>query len=97
MIGGLFSLPGILVVTKNTLEEHNWLWRNRKIKWTEIKEIRSENQGSAVTVIGPSRIRIVHSNVYPDHARFLMEIKKHCGDNLPSDFPEKPLSSPPAV
>ena len=96
-IGGLFSLPGILVVTNDALEEHNWVWRKRKIKWTEIEEIRTEKKGNAVTVIGPGRIRTVYTNVYPDRARFLMEIKKHCGDNLPPDFPEKPLSSATAV
>ena len=90
-IGGVLSISGVLVVTNDALEERNWIWRNRKIRWSEIQEIHAEKKGSAITVIGPGRGRILYTNVYPDRARFLMEIKKHCGDNLPPDFPSEPL------
>lgn len=93
VIGAVLSIPGILVVTNEALEEINWVWWNKKIRWTEIQEINAEKRGSAVTVIGPGRRKIVYTNVYPDRPRFLLEIKRHCGDDLPSNFPNEELSS----
>lgn len=96
-IGGMLSLPGVLMVTNDALEERNWIWRNKKIRWSEVQEIHAEKKGSAITVIGPGRSRILYTNVYPDRARFLIEIKKHCGDNLPPDFPSEPLNSDTSI
>jgi hypothetical protein len=97
VIGAVLSVPGIIVVKNEALEELNWIWRNKEIHWTEIQEIQSEKRGSAVTVIGSGRSKIVYTNVYPDRPRFLLEIKRHCGDNLPSNFPNEPLNSDTAV
>jgi hypothetical protein len=93
----IFMVPGILVVTHEALLERNWLWRSKKIRWTEIQEIRTEKKGSAITVIGLHRSKIVYTNIYPDRAQFLIEIRNHCGDNLPSNFPGEPLNSNSAV
>jgi len=92
-IAALLSLPGTLVVTDEALEEINWVWKNKKIRWVEIQEIDTEKRGSAVTVIGSGRRKIVYTNVYPDRPRFLFEIKKHCGDDLPSNFPNQEMNS----
>jgi hypothetical protein len=92
-IAALLSLPGTLVVTDEALEEINWVWKNKKIRWVEIQEIDTEKRGSAVTVIGSGRRKFVYTNVYPDRPRFLFEIKKHCGDDLPSNFPNQEMNS----
>jgi hypothetical protein len=88
-IGGVSMLPGVLVASSEALEEVNWVWRNKKIRWTEIQEINTEKRGSAVTVIGSGNRKIVFANIYPDRPRFLLEIEKHCGENLPSNFPNE--------
>lgn len=97
VIGALGSMPGTLEVTNEALEEINWVWRNKKIRWTEIQEIDTEKRGSSVTVIGSDRRRIVYTNIYPDRPRFLLEIKRHCGDNLPSNFPNEQPGSDDAI
>jgi len=86
-VGLLFMLPGTVLVSDSGLEEVIWLWRNKRIRWEEIVEINTERKGSAVTVIGAGKTKVIHSSRLPDRARFLLEIKRHCGDNLPADFP----------
>lgn len=84
---GLVSvLPGSVLVTDSGLEQVFWLWRNKRIRWEEIVVINTERKGSAVTIIGADKTRIVHSSQLPDRPRFLLEIRQHCGDNLPADF-----------
>src|SRR5579863_9783919 len=61
-IGAVSTIPGILVVTDEALEEVNWVWRNKKLLWTEIQEIDTEKRGCAVTVIGAGQRRIVYWN-----------------------------------
>jgi hypothetical protein len=86
-IGSIFILPGTVFLTDDGLEEVFWLWRNKRIRWSEIVEINTERKGSAVMVIGGHQTKIIHSDRLPDRARFLAEIKRHCGENLPADFP----------
>jgi hypothetical protein len=76
-----------VLVSDYGLEAVVWLWRNKRIRWDEIVEINTERKGSAVTVIGVDKTKIVHSSGLPDRPRFLLEIKRHCGGNLPADFP----------
>jgi hypothetical protein len=86
-VGSIFTLPGTVVVSDYGLEAVVWLWRNKRIRWDEIVEINTERKGSTVTVIGVDKTKIVHSSGLPDRPRFLLEIKRHCGGNLPADFP----------
>jgi len=93
VIAAIVGIPGTLVVTNEAIEEVNWFWRNKKIRWSEIGEIDTEKRGSAVTVRGSGRSRIIYTNFYPDRPRFLFEIKQHCGANLPSNFPNEDAST----
>jgi hypothetical protein len=86
-VGLVFMLPGTVLVADSGLEQVFWLWRNKRIRWEEIVEINTERKGSAVTVIGADKTKIIHSSQLPDRPRFLLEIKSHCGENLPADFP----------
>jgi len=86
-VGLVFALPGTVLVTDSGLEEAFWLRRNKRIRWEEIVEINTERRGSAVTVIGFDKTKIIHSSQLPDRPRFLLEIRQHCCDNLPEDFP----------
>ena len=97
VLGFVSTIPGTIVVKSEALEEVYWFWRNKKIQWTEIEEIDTEKRGSTVTVIGSGRRRIVFTNVYPDRPRFLHEIKRHCGNELPPDFPNQATSTNGAI
>jgi hypothetical protein len=83
----IFVLPGTVVATDAGLVQVFWLWRNKRIRWDKIVEINSERKGSAVTVIGADRTKITHSRRLPDRPRFLVEVKRHCAEVLPPDFP----------
>lgn len=93
----LSAIPGTIVAKSETLEEVRWFWRNKKIRWTEIEEIDTEKRISAVTVIGSRHRKIVFTNVYPDRVRFLLEIKRHCGNDLPPNFPNEEIRTDSAV
>jgi hypothetical protein len=86
-VGLVSVLPGTILVSDNGLEEVIWFWRNKRIRWEEIVEINTERKGSTVTVIGVDRTKIIHSSRLPDRPRFLAEIRQHCGENLPAEFP----------
>jgi hypothetical protein len=81
------------LLTDSGLQEVFWLWRNTRIRWDEIVEINTEKKDSAVTVIGADKTRIIHSGRLPDRPRFLLEIKRHCGENLPADFPGRDVNN----
>jgi hypothetical protein len=95
VLGFLCVIPGTLIVTSDGLEQIYWFWRNKKIRWDEIVEINTGEKGksSTVTVMGADGTKIVHSGQLPDRPRFLLELKQHCGENLPPDFPREPVAS----
>ena len=86
-VGLVFALPGTVLATNSGLEEITWLWRNKRIRWDKIVEINTERKGSTITVVGADETKIIHSRRLPDRSRFLLEIRRHCGENLPADFP----------
>jgi hypothetical protein len=92
-VGLIFVLPGTIVATDVGLVQVFWFWRNKRIRWSEIVEINTEKEGSAVTVIGADQTKIVHSGRLPDRPRFLVEIKRRCGEDLPADFPGRDASN----
>jgi Bacterial PH domain len=87
-----FRFPGKIIVTADGLEQVSWLWRNKQIRWAEIGEINTGGKSRTVTITGADGTRIVHSRQLPDRQRLLMELKQHCGENLPPDFPQEPIA-----
>jgi hypothetical protein len=86
-VGSTFQLPGTILATDSGLVQVFWFWRNKKIRWSEIVEINAEKRSGAVTVLSADQTKIVHSGRLPDRPRFLAEIRTHCAENLPADFP----------
>jgi len=89
----LFSLPGTVLVTEGGMEEVRWLRRNKRVGWDEIVEINTGEKSRTVTITARDGTKIVHSRQMSDRQRFLLELKKHCGENLPPDFPREPVGS----
>ncbi len=84
------SFPETITVTPGGLEQIYWMQKNKRIRWEEIEEIKTQ-RGGLITITGKDGTKIVHNNFLADRARFLLEIKQHCGENLPSDFPQEPI------
>ena len=91
----LLSLPGTIAVTDEGLEQMYWLRKNKRIPWVEIAEINTGEKIRIVTVKGANRVEIVHSKQHADRPRFLAELKRHCVENLPPDFPREPAATDP--
>jgi hypothetical protein len=85
-----FPFPGKIVVTSNGLEQVSWLWKNKRIRWEDIVEINTGETSRTVTITAVDGTKIIHSPRLPDRARLLTELKHHCGENLPADFPREP-------
>lgn len=83
------SFPETIAVTDEGLEQIYWLQKNKRIRWDEIEEIKAERWGT-ITITGKDGTRIAHNVFLADRPRFLQEIKEHCGDELPPEFPGKP-------
>ena len=83
----LFEFPGSVVVTGDGLEQIYWFWRNKHIRWNDIVEIESGQKDRTVTITSANGTKIVHSRFLADRPRFLLELKEHCGEELPPDFP----------
>lgn len=87
--GILFSVaqyPGAITVDSEEVVQNYWFKSNRKLKWSEIEEIRIV-KGETIRLTGPQETRIVFWSGLPDSSRFLQEIRRHCSGNLPPDFP----------
>lgn len=89
------SIPGTLIVSRYGLKQVYWFWRNKQIRWDEIVEINTGEKGKSreVTVLGADGTKIVHTGELPDRPRFLLELKQHCGEDLPPDFPLESVAS----
>lgn len=87
-----FTFPGTLVSGPGGLEEVYWFRKNKQIRWEDVEEIETDEGNvsfSTVTVRSAHGVRIVHSGLLADRKGFLQEIEKHCGENLPPEFPRQ--------
>ncbi len=89
--GFLFEFPGTLLISSEGLQQVRWPWRNKRIRWQDIVEINTGKKDPTVTVTGADGTKIAHAGQLPDRPRFLLELKQHCGENLPADFPREPI------
>jgi hypothetical protein len=87
----LFQSPKTIVVTPDGIEQIPRFGKIRRIRWMEIAEINTGEKSKIVTITGADGTKIVHTPVLPDRTRLLIELKHHCGKNLPSDFPRETL------
>jgi hypothetical protein len=87
----LSTLPGTILVTDEGLEQVYWFRRRTRLSWDHITEVKLDTR--TVVVQGDNGRRIVHTGQQVDRARLLVEIKHHCGDELPPEFPN-PLQNP---
>ncbi len=87
-----FPFPGKITVTADGLEQVSWLWKNKRIRWADIVEINTGEKSRTVTITSADGTKIVHSRQLPDRPRLLMELKQHCGENVPSDFLREPIT-----
>jgi hypothetical protein len=79
----VFDVPNTILVSQEGVEQVRWFLPNRRIAWTEIVEIDAEKNEGALTLRTAKRRKIVHGLLQADRPRFLLEIKKHCGSELP--------------
>lgn len=79
--------PGTIIVSDYGLEEVRWFWKHKRISWKDIVEVNTGNKHRIVTITGEDGAKIVHSGLLVDRPRLLLELKRHCGANLPPDFP----------
>lgn len=93
----IFSFPGTITVAADGLEQTYWLRPSKHILWNDIVEIDSERKGGAVTITSTESVKIVHMGQLADRPRLLLELKLHCGQNLPPDFPREPLPELPSA
>jgi hypothetical protein len=87
----LFSHPGTIVVTREGLEQIYWLRPRKRVRWGEIAEIKTSKGRGAVVITSGDGTKIVHSFHLVDRPRLLLELKEHCGSELPPDFPREPI------
>ncbi|HET9088056.1 MAG TPA: hypothetical protein VFN53_11080 [Acidobacteriaceae bacterium] len=85
-IAFLCSIPGTVIVSPETVQQIFWFRKTRRIQWEQIVEVNTGGKNQTVTITGADGTKIVHSNQLADRARLLCEIKKYCGEKLPSEF-----------
>ncbi|MGC1782395.1 MAG: PH domain-containing protein [Acidobacteriaceae bacterium] len=89
-VGILFSMPEALVISRDGLQQTYWFRKSKRIRWEEIVEINTGKKDRTVKITGADGTQIAHSRQLADRARLLKELKQHCGENLPPDFPREP-------
>jgi hypothetical protein len=89
----LTSFPGTILINSEGLQQIFWGWKDKRIRWADIVEINTGEKSRTVTITAADGTKIVHSRQLPDRRRLLCELKQHCGEQLPADFPREPASS----
>lgn len=84
----LSTMPATIVVTEEGLEQRYWFRRRVKLSWDAIVEVKLAPH--TVTIRGENGTRIIHTGQQVDLARLLVELKHHCGNDLPPEFPNPP-------
>ena len=87
----VFDLPETLIVSQSGLEQVCWIRRNKRIRWEEIEEINTGKKNLFVEITGADGTRISYSGPSVDLTRLFRELKEHCGENLPPNFPSEPF------
>jgi hypothetical protein len=90
------SFPGTVVADDGGLEAIYWFRRNKRIRWKDVESIETDGKRtrfSMITLAGVDGTKINHSSLLADRPRLLLEIQKHCTENLPPDFPREPVES----
>jgi len=90
-IGILFDYPASIIATEEGIEQIYWFHQNKRICWKEIVEIETGLKERAVTIVGLDGTKIVHSTMLAGRSRLLLELKQHCSENLPPDFPREAI------
>jgi len=90
-VGILYDLPASIVVSEEGLEQVYWFRRRKRIRWKDIVEIESRQKDHTFTITSTDGTKIVHTGFLADRPRLLLEIKQHCSDELPPDFPGESL------
>jgi len=85
------SVPGTISIDPEEITQRFWFRKNRHVRWKDIVEVKTTKRGP-IEITSNNRTKISHSSFLAGRGRFLLEIKKHCGDELPADFPREPLA-----
>jgi hypothetical protein len=85
-----FSFPATVIASNYGLQQVLWLRKSKQIRWVDIVEINTGEKCRIVAITGSDGTKIIHNRLLPDRPRLLNELKRHCGDELPSDFPREP-------
>ena len=88
----LISFPGTVAVTRDGIEQVYWFRKKKYIRWGDIVEVNTGKRIRRIEITGADHTIIVHSSNLADRERLLLELKQHCGDNLPPDFPSEPAN-----
>jgi hypothetical protein len=84
----LSTLPGTIALSDEGLEQIYWFRGRTRLAWDGIVEVKLDAR--TVTIRGEDGTRIAHTSQNVDRARLLVELKHHCGDDLPPEFPGVP-------
>jgi hypothetical protein len=92
-VTSLIELPATIVTNSGGIEQTFWLRKNKRIRWKGVVEINTGEKIHTVTITSADGTKIIHSSQLADRARLLLELKQHCGDSLPPDFPRERIAT----
>jgi hypothetical protein len=86
-VASLIEVPRTVMTSDAGIEEVHWLGRNKFIRWEDIEEINVGRKDRIITIRSKKRTKVVYTVRPENRAQFLYEIKRHCGSELPPEFP----------
>lgn len=87
----MIAIPESTVVSEEGITQVYWLGKNKIIRWEDIVEINTFKRQKMIMIRSASGTKIAYAGEPENRSQFLNEIKRHCGDQLPADFPREPL------
>jgi amino acid transporter len=79
----VLQFPGAILVTEEGIEQSHWIRGVvKRIRWSEIEDVITESNNPRVSVIAENGTTITHDRTHLDRERFMLELKRHCGEEL---------------
>lgn len=86
--------PGMIVCGPNGLEQRYWLWKMKKIAWSDIKSIDNNEKKNTLTIYSVTGTKIQHTRILPDRQRLVAELRSHSESKLPESLAPQTIAIP---
>ena len=73
---GVFAIPAEIEISEQGITSKRWWGAAKSLRWEEVSSVSDGDEQKPFKVIGTNGVRIVHTIMNVDRARFVAEVNK---------------------